>query len=363
MTAHHATSTAAIAQGWLAAMAPSAGVRVGALVNPHAGIARKPHLRHRLAGLLSPPHAYVETPDLGSLRRGLAQLVVDAGANVLAVCGGDGTVHHVVNALIGLAREIHGDGPLPPAMPRLLLLNGGTLNIVGRTCAIHGPPDATLGRFLRFFAGGPLSRVPARRLALLAVQWQVGPTWTPVRYGFVFGSEVAYHAIGLYERFGAGYLGLSRFLAELGRGAVVGSELWQAERWKIGPYQEPLRIDGRTYAPYTGVAASTVDLTLAIGAARAIRRDLYQPGFSARVVEAMPAGALLRLVPALMSDRPTPGLVDLPTAQQMDLCGPYTLDGELFHQPDAPQQRVPLRVQLAEARLQAVPGEWTADEW
>ncbi len=356
-------TTSEPARAWRATMAPSTTVRVGLLVNPNARIAARANLRHRLAALLPAPHAWVETPDLGSLRRGLEHLLVSGAANVLAVCGGDGTVHHVVNALLGLAAEIHGEGVPSTPLPRLLFLNGGTLNIVGRTCAIHGPPDVTLQRFLRYFAGGPLSRVPARRVGLLAVQWRVGDAWTPVRHGFVFGSEVAYHAIGLYERFGAGYAGLSRFLAELGRGAVFGGQLWQAERWKIGPYVEPLHVDNRTFAPYTGVAASTVDLTLAVGAARAIRRELYQPGFSVRVVEALPPAALLRLLPALMSDRQVAGLVDLPTAAKLELCGPYTLDGELFHQPDAPERRVPLRVQLAEARLQAVPGEWTADEW
>lgn len=350
-------------RAWFDNCGPSAPVRVGLLLNPNAGQARNIRLRQRLTAQMPGPHAWVETRDLGSLRRGLTHLVCEFGANVLAICGGDGTVHHVVNALLGLTREVHGGSGLPPAMPRLLLLNGGTLNIVGRTCAIHGPPDQTLSKFLRYFAGAPLSRVPTRRLELLAIQWHVQQAWTPVRYGFVFGSEVAYHAIELYERFGAGYGGLLRFLAELSRGALLGSELWRVEGWKVGPYSDPLRVDDRQFSRYTGVAASTVDLTLAIGAARAIRRQLFQPGFSARVVEELAPLAILSLVPAMMADRPVNGLVDFPTARQLDLAGPYTLDGELFHQPDAETKRVPLRVQLADVRLHGIPGQWTADEW
>lgn len=351
------------AAGWSAACLPSAQVRVGLLLNPNAGLAKNATLRHRLAAQMPDAAAVLETRDLGSLRRGLGRLLGEYGANVLAICGGDGTVHHAVNALAGLVREYFGGFAEAVPMPRLLLLNGGTLNIVGRTCAIHGPPDQTLAKFFRFFGGGPLSRVPARRLDLLQVAWTVDGTKTPPRLGFVFGSEVAYHAIELYERFGAGYAGLTRFLTEMARGIVFGGELWRKEGWKLGPYAVPLRVDQRHFALHTGVAASTVDLTLAIGAARAIRRELYQPGFSVRVVEAIDAAAVLRLVPAMMTDAAVQGLVDFPSASEIDLAGPYTLDGELFHQPDAGIERVPLHVRMADLRLQAVPGEWTARDW
>jgi len=346
---------------WCAAQQPSAPVRVGLLINPRAGRAQAARLRDRLVAGLPAPHAARLTSDLGSLRRDLAALMGPTGANVLAVAGGDGTVHHVVNALVALRRTLFGGEDVP--MPRLLLLNGGTLNIVGRTCAIHGPPPDTLARFLRYFDGARLSRVPARRLSLLEVCWECDGVPTPPRLGFVFGSEVAYHAIELYERFGAGYGGLARFVAEVARGALTGGDLWRREGWKLGPYAVPVDVDGRVFATSTGVAASTVDLTLAIGAARSIRRQLYQPGFSVRLVEAATPIALVRRIPALMSDRGGAGIVDLPSAFSLRTAGPYTLDGELFHQPDVGVERVPLFVRLASERLQAVPGEWTTDEW
>jgi hypothetical protein len=336
---------------------PSATLRVGVLVNPRAGRARSEHLRRRLQQLAGSDAAYAETRDLDSLGRALAQLLCTHGANVLAIVGGDGTIHHTVNALLrwtaACARTQACDVPLP----RLLLLNGGTLNIVGRTCAIHGPSDTILQRFLRDFGGLPLSHVPVRDLPLLQVQWLDQPD-EAVRFGFVFGSEAAYHAIELYERFGSGYGGLTRFLFELARGVWGGSALWQREGWKLGPYRTPLRVDGRQWDVYTGAAAATVDLTLAIGAVRAIRRQLDQPGFSVRVVEETQPSRLVRMVPALMSERAAAGLCDLPTATEMTLAGPYTLDGELIHQRGDTAQRRPLRVTRSAVSLLAVPGQW-----
>jgi hypothetical protein len=338
-------------------------VRVGLLLNPKAGRSKSPRQRHRLQALLGRDDAWDETWDLPSVRRALSRLLCRRGANVLAIAGGDGTVHHTVNALVELTREAEAATGIEIPLPRLLILNGGTLNIVGRTCAIHGPPEEILEKFLRYFSGAPLSRVPARRLPLLNVAWQGANGPVLPRLGFVFGSEVAYHAIALYERFGAGYQGLARFLLELSRGALFGSELWRREGWKVGPYESQLAVDARIWQRYTGVAASTVDLTLAIGAARTIRRSLYQPGFSVRVIEAVAPAGVVRLIPAMMSDRPVGGLLDLPSCHHLQLQGPYTLDGELFDEPANPGQRLQLHVTLSEVRLHAVPGEWTADEW
>lgn len=346
----------AVARRERACQADSA-VRVGVLVNPRAGRMKHPRSRRQLQELAGHPLAYAETADLPSIRVALQRLLCDHGANVLAIVGGDGTVHHTVNALLDWSdAEVRSGGTEPP-LPRLLVLNGGTLNIVGRTCAIHGPPAEVLRRFLRDFAGRPLSLVPLRALPLLEVRWRDDAAATP-RYGFVFGSEAAYHAIELYERFGGGYAGLSRFLFELARGVWSGSALWRREGWKLGPYRTSLQVDGRTWSVYTGAAAATVDLTLAIGAARAIRRQLDQPGFSVRVVEETVPSRLVKMVPTLMSDRPAAGLCDVPTATRMSLYGPYTLDGELFEQPASATERAAVEVIRSRYVLDAVPGQW-----
>ena len=341
------------------ACSPSARVRVGLLINPRARRLRSAGDRARLCELVGERDGWVETQDLASVRRALAFLMCVRGANVLAVAGGDGTVHHAVNAILALSQEAKARTGIQPPLPRLLILNGGTLNIVGRTVAIHGPPHATLGQFQKYFDGAPLSRVPARGLPLLVATWR---GQTP-RHGFVFGSEASFHALELYGRFGAGYMGLSRFLLEFGRGVTVGSELWQREGWKLGPYEHALQIDDTTLHRYTGVVASTVDLTLAIAAVRTIRRPLLRPGFAVRVVEETEPSKLVRLLPAMMSEHAVPGLRDFPEARRLALFGPYTLDGEGFSEPSLAAERLPLTVTASDERLYAVPGEWRADEW
>lgn len=342
-----------------AACRPHARVKVGLLLNPRARrIAGRPQ-RERLLRLLAGADAVEQTRDLASVRRALARLLCVRQANVLAIAGGDGTLHHAVNALLELTRESAAAEDMATVMPRILILNGGTLNIVGRTVAIHGQPQRTLDRFLRYFDGAPLSRVPARRLPMMAVRWGD----TAPRHGFVFGSETVYHAMELYTRFGAGYGGLSRFLFELGRGVLVGSELWQHERWKLEAHDHDLLVDDRVFNPYLAVAASTVDLTLAIAAVRAIRRPLLAPGFHAKVVVEQSPKQLLAMLPAVMTERVPDGVVDMPNASRLRLFGPYTLDGELFHEPALAAQRLPLTVEVAAERLHAVPGELGATQW
>ncbi len=342
------------AQRRCSACAATAPVRVGLLINGKAGRQHGARATHRLTNSLDGPDAWEQTPDLASVRRAIAQLLVVRAANVLVIAGGDGTLHHAVNALLALTEETHAASGILPPMPRILLLNGGTLNIVGRTVGIHGPPSRTLQRFLHDFQGAPLSRVPGRRLSLL----QVRAGTEPCRYGFVFGSEVTYHALELYERFGAGYLGLSRFLLALSSGIALGSALWQREGWKLGPYTTGLNVDGLEMPPYIGAVASTVDLTLAVAAIRAIRRPMLAKGFAVRVVDQASPKQLVAMLPALLREGSANGVHDWPSVQSLTLSGPYSLDGERFSQPALSASQQPLSVTLSPHRLFAVPGLW-----
>ena len=333
-----------------------AQVRLGVLINGRADGGRMANAWRELAG----PWPLRVTSDISALRRALAELLAVEGVNVLALAGGDGTVHHACNVLFALQAEASRLGVDAP-LPRLLLLRGGTMNILARATGHQVAPSRSLARFGRAFSGAPWSAVPAQRLDALSVSGAWGR-----RYGFVFGSEVVYHAIALYDGFGAGYGGLTRFLFELARGALLGSELWRRERWRLGPFGHPLVVAGRdlparTFDPYTAVVATTTDLTLATGAIAAIRRPAHADGFHARIISLVQPKELVAMVPALLAGAEHRAVCDLPDAQRLDLWGPCTLDGELIDDPSvAGRGQV---VVEAGPRLHVVPAELGARRW
>ncbi|MCU0682215.1 MAG: hypothetical protein MUF34_08170 [Polyangiaceae bacterium] len=310
---------------------PEALLRVGVISNPWARAVRAagPELGEAVArqvgaGLLR------ETRDRGALREAIGHLVGVEGVNVLATLGGDGTLHAVVNELLAYDRAaaVGGGGRAP--LPMVFALRGGTLNIVGRSLGTAGPPARTLARFWGAHRGAPLASLPARPLPLLRVQSAaVGQ-----HYGFVFGSEMVRHALEMYDRFGGGHVGLSRFLFETFRGRAFDTELWRRESWRLTPPSTPLVVShgaGRAeVARYAAAVACTVDLAIVGGALRALRRPASPDVFSVRVITETRTDALVKMAPALMIGRPLAGTLDVALATSMQLEGSFTLDGEVF---------------------------------
>jgi hypothetical protein len=333
------------------ACAATAAVRVGVLVNARAARGRAGRLG-RLAELLEAPTRLRVTADLGALREAVAGLLIDDAVNVLGLVGGDGSVHHAVNALLALERASAAALGRATPLPRLLLLGGGTMNIVARALGARGAPEPALRQVAAAFRGAPLAALPARRLTTLRVR----SASAPPRDGFVFGSEVLYHAIALYTRMGAGYGGLARFVWQLTRGATIGSALWRQEAWRLGPFPGALGVDAETFEDWTAAVATTVDLALARGAVRAIARPEHAEGFHVKIIQERDPRALVRLLPALLAERRVAGVEDRPAARSLTLAGPYTLDGELVDSPVGGPGRDPLRIEPG-ARLFALPGD------
>ena len=311
-------------------------VRLGLLVNRRARRMRDPRRRDALlSAATGMPVAAPSSVD--ELPSALDALLREDGVNVLAVAGGDGTLHYALNALRGVDDE---------RWPIIAPLSGGTLNIVARTARVREQPELTLNRIRQRFEGRRLQHLPLRRVRVLEVREQ----GRAPRFGFVFGSETLHHAIELYVRFGAGYFGLSRFLMELTRGATMNSPLWRDESWKMGPHPGPLTLDGERWPSYLAAVATTVDLSLAIFAIRAIEVSQGAEGFFAKVLEDASAREVLTQIPQLLMNRASKRVVDRPESQRMSLVGPYTLDGELFGDPFA-RPRLEVSVQVADEPL------------
>jgi Diacylglycerol kinase catalytic domain len=315
----------------VAACRPDAPVRVGVVVNPRARVVRAGGQALAASVVAAAGSGLVrETRDVEALRATLAGLLGSEGVNVLAVLGGDGTVHTVINELLALTHTVGEERGAPPPLPRLLVLQGGTLNIVGRTLGTLGPPARSLARFCAAYGGAPLARVPSRPLPLLRVESAAFGR----RFGFVFGSEMVRHVLELYDEFGGGHGGLSKLLFEGFRGYALQSAFWRRERWRLDPPGSPLVVahaGGQAeLGRYAAAVASTVDLAIAGGALRALGRPEGAGAFSLRVITETRAVALVKMAPGLMIGRPLGGTLDVGAATAMRLEGSFTLDGEVF---------------------------------
>lgn len=149
--------------------------RLGILINPQSGTNRHgPQALLRLLDRYKPAiHRQVVSPEAvaGALADMAAQQV-----EVLAVCGGDGTVQAVLTALFH-ARPF-------AVRPPVVLIAGGTSNMTASDVGMGGKPTQALERLLAWSEGrGPAGQLVRR--AILRVD--CGPGSAP-RFGMFFSA-------------------------------------------------------------------------------------------------------------------------------------------------------------------------------
>jgi diacylglycerol kinase (ATP) len=218
------------------------GVRRGDIavfVNPRSRENRRnPGLARELAAAVGDAGRVLAPMSLEELAATAATLRATP-PNVIAIHGGDGTLHKVVTAL----GQAFGETPLPP----LAILRGGTMNVVAASLGI----DAKPAPFLRMLteaarAGTPLELAPRRCL-------RVGD-----HLGFVFGNGLAanflseYYADDAYGPKRAAWLLVKTFGSALVRGAFV--------RKIFKRFEGEVRVDGELLPlkRFVGVNAATV---------------------------------------------------------------------------------------------------------
>lgn len=274
--------------------------------------------------------------------------LLDRGINVLAINGGDGTIHGVINALV---RQL-GPSVLrgERVFPRLLFLNGGTYNMASRAMGTKGSPVRTVRRFLSRYPHAPLGEVPTRPLALMEIR-EVARDG--VRYGLVFGSEVVRNALALCEEMGSGYGGLLRLLTRGGVGALLQDRFFREHEWRLRPSDPSAAVvlDGREVTGVTAVVASTIDLKLVRGLIWSLAVPPGGEGFAARVVRTRSTRELVRLLPFLLWQWPHPLILDIPNGRLLSVPGDFTLDGELY------RARGRLTISISPYRFAVVAGE------
>ena len=300
--------------------------RLGVLINPRARF-------NQNYEVISGPDAaragvpVVRTEEPAQLRRALRHLIAEEKVSVLAICGGDGTIHYTINELVEYwLRERAQAGSTVP-LPTILLLRGGTMNMVARAVRVEGDPRAILRRFLRYHGGARLRDLPTVEVGMLSVRSDVMPR----RHGFIFGSSLVATCMEFYrDLFGGGYLGLARFLSNAMWAQAFKTGRWREYSHLLKAADSPVMVDGKLVDPYLVTVATTVDMKLFAGLVHTVP-GCERPGvFSTRVIRETDKHRVIQSVPRLFMGAEVDGVADFPETRELELRGGYTLDGEVY---------------------------------
>ncbi len=305
-------------------------VCLGLIHNPQAGGKRDLLSRLTLSRVFPDERRMVTTQHESEVPGALRRLIVEEGVNVLAINGGDGTLHSAINGLWQLAEDASESGGVQ--FPTLLLLGGGTMNMASRAFGVRGSSQKILRECSEAWASCSRGELATRKLQVLRVQ-----TPTTVRRGIIFGSEIVSNALRLHRHFGDGYLGLGRLLARASWGALTQNAEWERLSPLLNSTGSLLEMDGVTYPRYGAVVASTVSLQLIRGWVEALRVDEETSGFAIRSILETRQEKMVQLIPTLLRNGVHPHIRDASNAQSLTVYGGYTLDGELFQNgPESP---------------------------
>lgn len=162
---------------------------IAVFVNPHSRANRKnPRLAARLARALGDSGRVIAAPSLPALDEEVRALAARP-PSVIAVHGGDGTLHRTLSALV----RVFGEQALPP----IAILGGGTMNVVASSLGVRTRAIPLLERLAGLDRTGVAPPLLYRRCMRVGDQ-----------VGFVFGNGLL--ANFLVEYYGATSYGPTR---------------------------------------------------------------------------------------------------------------------------------------------------------
>ncbi|MDB4980842.1 MAG: diacylglycerol kinase catalytic region [Myxococcales bacterium] len=269
----------------------------------------------------------------------IAAMLRETPPAIVAVHGGDGTLHRVVSAL-GAA---FGDAPLPP----IAVLPGGTMNVVASSLRIGRAPMLFLKELAEDVRAGRVPELLPRQCLRIA-------DGTQDTLGFVFGNGLAANFLGAYydaDSYGparAAWLLLRTFLSALVGGAFM--------RLIFKRFEGKVLVDGRELprTRFVGVNAATVR-EVGLGFKLNHRADDDPERFGVLAIHAPPLalvgdlGAVHRgrgIAPsrAFSAVASTLEITPMPTSATSDGSAAtgmsYTIDGDLYRTPAAAGLRI-----------------------
>ncbi len=161
---------------------------IGIITNPNSKMNKMVPTRGPLLGYIVGQFGTLEvTNSVDDLGR-VAALFKEQAIEILAINGGDGTISRTLTAFI----HAYGSRELP----KILVLRGGTMNMLATNLGIRGTPEEILVRMLECQSG--VRNKEVRSLATLSVGGQ---------YGFLFGNALVARYLAEFYKNKSGAIG------------------------------------------------------------------------------------------------------------------------------------------------------------
>jgi len=215
---------------------------IGVVVNPHARGNRRYRDRvQRLADIVGEGGLVRETESIVHITDVACEFLARQ-VEIVAVCGGDGSVFRCLSAFI----PVYGNEPLPLLLP----LRAGTINFLAAAIGCRrGAPEKVLAHVARDYVHGGTHDVVERDVLCV----------NGTQYGFVFGCGTVVNFLrAYYGRHGTGRLSAAILLAKVVVSALAGASL---ARGIVQPVEADILCDGERvpFRLFTAVLAATVD--------------------------------------------------------------------------------------------------------
>lgn len=286
---------------------------IGVILNPYSKKYKKdPTKAKKMSFIVGDKASCRATDDLGDLRR-VAEEFKTRDIDILAISGGDGTIHCTLTNFI----EVYGEKPLP----KIAFLRGGTLNNVAYSLGIKGNPENILSSLLMQYHGD----IPLKTKQLML-------TKINNEYGFIFGCGFVFRFMEFYYKKGD--------LSPLGALTTLIHTIWSSAfngklvRHMCERTDGEVIVNGKKwpYANYSAIYTGSIN-QLGLNARISYLVDQYPNQFHALGFSTY-ARNVVSYVPWMYRGVPSgcPNLIEQPATEMiinMEKPLGYTIDGDM----------------------------------
>ena len=182
---------------------------IGIIANPHSKLnKRNPGRQQVLGWILGERGQLAVTNSLEHLSQ-VAREFRDRDISILAINGGDGTISRTLTAFI----KEYGSKPLP----QIVLLRGGTINVLAQNLGIRGKPEEVLYRLLQAHSSG--KPIKTEKLATMEIDGN---------FGFLFGNATTARFLAEFYRNKSGPIGAVLLVLRLALASLFNKPLYES---------------------------------------------------------------------------------------------------------------------------------------